>query len=153
MFPPIKRSLWRISMRMPWIIQSSASTCQPRNSSRINYLRGISLRCLLHPSLAIHEGHHRQCIEKEIQDRRWWPEEVRYFDHRVMAPRATKHPYHSSKYEWLTHIEKPGTRNLLMKERAKLCKAQKNRVLHNFSKRWGTKKRKTMKMVTAFKTQ
>lgn len=48
-----------------------------------------------------------------------------------------KHPYHSSKLYILTFIEKPGTGIFLMKENAKLYKAQKDRTVHTLSKRIG----------------
>ena len=41
----------------------------------------------------------------------------------------TKHPYLSSKYELLTHIDKPSTGIFLMKERAKLYKASINQSI------------------------
>ena len=46
-----------------------------------------------------------------------------------------KHPYHSSKFMASTCIEKPGTGIFLMKERAKVYKAQTDRKKHELSKR------------------
>ena len=46
-----------------------------------------------------------------------------------------KHPYHSSKRHVADNVEKPGTGIFLMKEHAKLYKAQKNRTVHTLSKR------------------
>ena len=46
-----------------------------------------------------------------------------------------KHPYHSSKFLPIILTEKPGTAIFLMKERAKVYKAQSNRVKHELSKR------------------
>jgi hypothetical protein len=46
-----------------------------------------------------------------------------------------KHPYHSSKRHDFDNVEKPGTGIFLMKEHAKLYKAQKKRTVHTLSKR------------------
>ena len=46
-----------------------------------------------------------------------------------------KHPYHSSKHHALNLVEKPGTGIFLMKEHAKLYKAQRQRTVHTLSKR------------------
>jgi hypothetical protein len=46
-----------------------------------------------------------------------------------------KHPYHSSKRHVVDYVEKPGTGIFLMKEHAKLYKAQKKRTVHTLSKR------------------
>jgi len=46
-----------------------------------------------------------------------------------------KHPYHSSKHHAVDNVEKPGTGIFLMKEHAKLYKAQKKRTVHTLSKR------------------
>ena len=46
-----------------------------------------------------------------------------------------KHPYHSSKRHVVDNVEKPGTGIFLMKEHAKLYKAQKKRTVHTLSKR------------------
>jgi len=53
-----------------------------------------------------------------------------------------KHPYHSSKFYMLTCIEKPGTGIFLMKERAKVYKAQTDRKKHELSKRLYAEERK-----------
>lgn len=47
----------------------------------------------------------------------------------------TKHPYHSSKILLFTCVEKAGTDIFLMRERAKLYKAQTNRKNFTLSKR------------------
>ena len=47
----------------------------------------------------------------------------------------TKHPYHSSKQHITDLVEKPGTGIFLIKEHAKLYKAQKQRTVHTLSKR------------------
>ena len=47
----------------------------------------------------------------------------------------TKHPYHSSKQHVTDLVEKPGTGIFLMKEHAKLYKAQRQRTVHTLSKR------------------
>lgn len=46
-----------------------------------------------------------------------------------------KHPYHSSKYLLIIVVERAGTGIFLMKERAKVYKAQSSRVSHPLSKR------------------
>ena len=46
-----------------------------------------------------------------------------------------KHPYNSSKQHVVNHVEKPGTGIFLMKEHAKLYKAQRHRTVHTLSKR------------------
>jgi len=46
-----------------------------------------------------------------------------------------RHPYHSSKYVQLTSVGKAGTGIFLMKERAKVYKAQSSRTKHQLSKR------------------
>ena len=47
----------------------------------------------------------------------------------------TKHPYHSSKQHITNLVKKPGTCIFLMKEHAKLYKAQRQRTVHTLSKR------------------
>ena len=47
----------------------------------------------------------------------------------------TKHPYYSSKLWWLINIGKPGTDIFLMKEKAKLYKAHRQRSSFKLSKR------------------
>ena len=47
----------------------------------------------------------------------------------------TKHPYHSSKHHVINLVEKTGTGIFLMKEHAKLNKAQRQRTMHTLSKR------------------
>ena len=47
----------------------------------------------------------------------------------------TNHPYHSSKHHVINLVEKPGTGFFLMKEHAKLYKAQRQRTVHTLSKR------------------
>ena len=47
----------------------------------------------------------------------------------------TKHPYHSSNQHVTDLVEKPGTGIFLMKEHAKLYKAQRQRTVHTLSKR------------------
>ena len=47
----------------------------------------------------------------------------------------TKHSYHSSKHHVINLVEKPGTGIFLMKEHAKLYKAQRQRTVHTLSKR------------------
>ena len=46
-----------------------------------------------------------------------------------------KHPFHSSTRHVADNVEKPGTGIFLMKEHAKLYKAQKKRTVHTLSKR------------------
>ena len=46
-----------------------------------------------------------------------------------------KHPYHSSKQHVINTVEKPGTGIFLMKEHAKLYKAQRQRTVHTLYKR------------------
>ena len=46
-----------------------------------------------------------------------------------------KHPYHSSKFWLLIHLEKPGTGIFLMKESAKLYRPQKEREKKKLAKR------------------
>ena len=47
----------------------------------------------------------------------------------------TKHPFHSSKHHVPDLVVKPGTGIFLMKEHAKLYKAQRQRTVHTLSKR------------------
>jgi hypothetical protein len=53
-----------------------------------------------------------------------------------------KHPYHSSKPPSIIPVEKPGTGIFLMKEHAKLYKAQKDRTVHQLGKRLGQEEEK-----------
>ena len=47
----------------------------------------------------------------------------------------TKHPYHSRKHHVTDLLKKPGTGIFLMKEHAKLYKAQRQLTVHTLSKR------------------